>query len=60
MKSSPTLLLIICILFFAYCKKKDMRNYSYWQVNQDKFSTNDVSVEEGKRNTSILCSKFVK
>ena len=48
MKHSPLLLLFICLLSFANCKKKDNRNYSYWQVNQDKFGTNDVSVEEGK------------
>ena len=48
MKHSPLLPLFICLLSFANCKKKDNRNYSYWQVNQDKFSTNDVSVEEGK------------
>ena len=48
MKHSPILLFLILLLPFTNCKKKDTRNYSYWQVNQDKFSTNDVSVEEGK------------
>jgi hypothetical protein len=56
MKHSPLLLLFIFILSFANCKKKDMRNYSYWQVNQDKFSSNNVRLEQGKAVTVLACS----
>jgi hypothetical protein len=56
MKPSPLLLLFIFLLSFANCKKKDMRNYSYWQVNQDKFSSNNVRLEQGKVVTVLACS----
>jgi hypothetical protein len=56
MKHSPLLLLFICLLSFANCKKKDNRNYSYWQVNQDKFSSNNVKLDIGKAITVLSCS----
>ena len=56
MKHSPILLFLILLLQFTNCKKKDTRNYSYWQVNQDKFSTNDITVEEGKARHEINTS----
>jgi hypothetical protein len=59
MKHSPILLLIICILFFANCKKKDTRNYSYWQVNQDKFSSNNVSVDIGKAISTVGINEII-
>jgi hypothetical protein len=59
MKPSPLLLLFIFLLSFANCKKKDNRNYSYWQVNQDKFSSNNVSVDIGKAIASFSCNDFV-
>jgi hypothetical protein len=58
MKPSPLLLLFICLLFFSNCKKKDNRNYSYWQVNQDKFSTNDITVDEGKARHDMYAKNF--
>jgi hypothetical protein len=53
MKHSAILLFLILLLPFTNCKKKDNRNYSYWQVNQHKFSTNDITVEEGKARHEI-------
>ena len=48
MKKLSYILYVLLLLSFTNCKKKDTRNFSYWQVNQDKFSTNEVSVGEGK------------
>ena len=48
MKKLSLILVCSSFLLLANCKKKDTRNFSYWQVNQDKFSTNEVSVGEGK------------
>jgi hypothetical protein len=58
MKHSPLLPLFICLLSFTNCKKKDNRNFSYWQVNQHKFSTNDITVEEGKARHEINTSNY--
>ncbi len=56
MKKLSYILYVLLLLPFANCKKKDTRNFSYWQVNQDKFSTNEVSVEEGKARHEINTS----
>jgi len=33
---------------FVACKKEESRQYSYWVVNNDSFSTNEVNVTIGK------------
>ncbi|MBS1644688.1 MAG: hypothetical protein JST36_06575 [Bacteroidetes bacterium] len=38
----------IFILFLTACKKSTPAQYSTWVVNNDTFSTNEVSVDQGK------------
>jgi hypothetical protein len=47
-----TLLLGIVLLIDA-CKKDEKSQYSYWQVNDDKFSTNDVTRRIGGKESSL-------
>ena len=53
MKKLSYILYVLLLLSFTNCKKKDTRNFSYWQVNQDKFSSNNVNVDIGKAIASI-------
>ncbi len=56
MKKLSYILYVFLLLPFTNCKKKDTRNFSYWQVNQDKYSSNNVRFDKGKAITVFSCS----
>ena len=56
LKKLSYILYVLLLLSFTNCKKIDTRNFSYWQVNQDKFSSNNVRLEQGKAVTVLACS----
>lgn len=45
----------LLLFFFTCCKKSDNRQYSYWYVNKDSFSSNNISLDIGKAIAVLQC-----
>ncbi len=53
MRNSLTLIVITIFILLTGCRKKDSPQYSYWRVNTDSFSSNEVNVDRGKARTDL-------
>lgn len=55
------LTIVMVILLFNSCKKEEPKQYSYWTVNGQQYSSNNVIQSETKAGASIIESngKFI-
>lgn len=53
-----TLFVFAIIASCLSCKKNDKKQYSYWYINTDSFSTNDVRVEAGNARHEMITNNL--